>query len=55
MPKAREYRFEQRSGGRGAVVRIGPTGGKRVINVYTDQDAAAEVVALLDRLKSREA
>lgn len=55
MAKAREYRFEQRSGGMGAVVRIGPTGGKRLINVYTDQDAAQEVVDLLERLKNREA
>lgn len=55
MPAAREYRFEQRSGGRGAVVRIGPTGGKRVINVYKSQDAADAVVKLLDSLKSLEA
>jgi hypothetical protein len=55
MPAAREYRFEQRSNGRGAVVRIGPTGGKRVINVYKDQDAAWQVMELLNQLKSREA
>lgn len=55
MPKAREYRFEQRSGGRGAVIRIGPTGGKRVINVYTDQGAAQRVVDTLNSLKHLEA
>lgn len=55
MPAAREYRFEQRSGGRGAAVRVGPEGGTRVINVYRDQDAAQQVVDLLNKLKSREA
>ncbi len=55
MPQAQRYQFEQRSGGRGAVMRIGPTGGTRVINVYKDQDAAQEVVDLLNRLRTREA
>ncbi len=55
MPAAREYRFEQRTGGRGAVMRIGPTGGQRLINVYKDQAAAQEVVDLLNKLRVREA
>lgn len=55
MPKAREYQFEQRSGGRGAVIRIGPTGGKRLINVYKNQDVAQELVDLLTKIKHLEA
>lgn len=55
MAQARHYQFEQRSGGAGAVLRIGPSGGKRLINVYKDQDAAQQVVDLLNRLKSQEA
>ena len=55
MAQAKKYQFEQRSDGRGAVMRIGPTGGQRLINVYKDQDAAQEVVDLLTKLKSREA
>jgi hypothetical protein len=55
MPQARHYQFEQRSGGRGAVVRVGPSGGKRVINVYKSQDAAQEVVNLLNAYKYLEA
>lgn len=55
MPKAREYQFEQRSGGRGAVIRIGPTGGKRLINVYTDQDVAWRIVQALNAVKDKEA
>jgi hypothetical protein len=55
MAQAQRYQFEQRSNGRGAVVRIGLSGGKKVINVYTDQDAAEAVVDLLNRLKYREA
>lgn len=55
MAQAQKYQFEQRSDGRGAVVRIGPSGGKKVINVYTDQDAAWVVMELLNRLKDREA
>lgn len=54
MAQARRYQFEQRSDGRGAAVRIGPSGGKRVVNVYKDQDAAQEVVDLMNRLRSRE-
>lgn len=55
MAKAREYQFEQRPGGRGAVVRIGPTGGRRVINVYENQNAAWDVVNFLNKLKPQEA
>jgi len=53
MP-ARRYQFEQRSGGRGAVVRIGEKGGKRVIAVYKDQAAAERVALMLDRNKDQE-
>lgn len=55
MPAAREYRFLQRSGGRGAVARIGPEGGQRIINTYKNQSAAQRVVDLLTELKSQEA
>jgi hypothetical protein len=55
MAQAQRYQFEQRSGGRGAVVRIGPTGGKKVINVYKTQDAAMDVVNILNQYKSSEA
>lgn len=55
MTQAQRYQFEQRSGGRGAVIRIGPTGGKRLINVYTDQDTAQYVTDILNRFKNREA
>lgn len=55
MPQAQRYQFEQRSGGRGAVIRIGPSGGKRLINVYTDQGAAQRVVDMLNNLKHLEA
>lgn len=55
MAEARKYQFEQRSDGKGAAVRIGPTGGKRVMNVYKDQDAAWDLVNFLNKLKSREA
>lgn len=55
MAAAQRYQFEQRSDGRGAAVRVGPSGGKRVMNVYKDQDAAQEVVDLLNKLRTREA
>jgi hypothetical protein len=55
MAQAQRYQFEQRSGGRGAVVRIGPTGGKRLINVYKDQDTAMYMVNILNHHRSREA
>jgi hypothetical protein len=55
MAAAQRYEFNQRSNGRGAVVRVGPTGGTRLINVYADQDAAQQVVDLLNKLRSREA
>lgn len=55
MPAAHEYHFEQRSGGRGAVMRVGPSGGTRLINVYKNQDAAQRVVNLLNSLKDQEA
>lgn len=55
MPQAQRYQFEQRSRGRGAVMRIGSAGGQRLINVYKDQDAAQQVIDLLNKLKSREA
>lgn len=55
MPQAQRYQFEQRSEGRGAVVRIGPSGGKRLINVYKTQDAAMDVVNTLNRYRSSEA
>lgn len=54
MAVALRYQFEQRSNGRGAVVRIGPTGGRRVVNVYVDQAAAQEVVDLLNKLRNKE-
>lgn len=55
MAAAQRYQFEQRPGGQGAVIRIGPTGGKRLINVYKDQDAAQEVIDFLERFRTREA
>lgn len=55
MPAAQRYQFEQRTGGRGAVVRIGPSGGKKVINVYKTQDAAMDVVNVLNRYRASEA
>lgn len=54
MAQAQRYQFEQRSEGRGAVIRIGPSGGKRVINVYKTQDAAMDIVNTLNRYKSQE-
>ena len=55
MAQAKRYQFEQRSDGRGAAVRIGPSEGKRLISVYKDQAAAQEVVDLLNKLRTREA
>lgn len=55
MAKARMYQFEQRSDGRGAVIRVGPTGGQRLINVYKNQDAAMRVKELLEELRDQEA
>lgn len=55
MAQAQRYQFEQRSGGLGAVVRIGPSGGKRVINVYKDQDFAQILVDILNNNKHAEA
>lgn len=55
MAKPRRYQFEQRSEGRGAAVRVGPTGGKKVVAVYTDQETADEVVRFLEARKNREA
>lgn len=55
MAQAQRYQFEQRSGGRGAVIRIGPTGGRRVINVYKNQTIALEIVNQLNKHKSQEA
>lgn len=53
--KPRGYRFEQRPGGRGAVVRIGPSGGKKVVAVYTSQFAAEQIVRALEAQKHLEA
>jgi hypothetical protein len=55
MAQAKYYEFEQRPGGWGAVVRIGPSGGKKVINVYKTQDAAMKIVNTLNQYKSWEA
>jgi hypothetical protein len=55
MPKAQRYQFEQRPGGMGAVMRIGPTGGKRLINVYKDQDTAWRVKEALEAARDQEA
>lgn len=55
MAQAQRYQFEQRTNGRGAVIRIGPSGGKRLINVYKTQDAAMDVVNTLNRYKQLEA
>lgn len=54
MPAARQYFFKQRSGGRGAVVQLGPEGGQRIINTYKNQNAAQRVVNLLTELKDQE-
>lgn len=51
---ARRYQFEQRSGGRGAVVRVSEKGAKRLIAVYKDQAAAERVAIMLDRNKDQE-
>lgn len=55
MAQPREYRFEQRSEGRGAVVRIGDKGGKKVITVYRNQSIAQHVVDFLNGWKHGEA
>jgi hypothetical protein len=55
MAQAQRYQFEQRSGGRGAVIRIGPTGGKRLINVYKDQRTAMYMIHILNHYRSQEA
>lgn len=55
MSQAKRYQIEQRSEGRGAAVRIGPSEGKRLISVYRDQDAAQQVVDLLNKLRHLEA
>jgi hypothetical protein len=54
MAKPRIYRFEQRSGGRGAVIRVGEKNGQRLIAVYDDQATADEVRAFLEARKGRE-
>jgi hypothetical protein len=43
------YEFEQRSNGRGAVVRIGPRGGRRTLVVYRNQQVAFDMVAEFNR------
>lgn len=55
MAKARKYQIENRSGGQAAVLRVGPTGGQRLINVYKNQDAAMRVKELLEELRDQEA
>ena len=54
MTKPRFYQFEQRSGGRGAVIRIGGKGGKKVIAVYTNQSTAQYIVNQLNHHKNNE-
>jgi hypothetical protein len=49
-----KYGFQQRSNGRGAVVRIGPKGGWRVVAVYRSQDTAKRVSMFLDELAGEE-
>lgn len=49
------YEFQQRTGGRGAVVRVGPKGGRKSVLVYKDQQTASEMVAELNRRAAREA
>jgi hypothetical protein len=53
--KPRKYQFEQRPGGKGAVVRVGPSGGKKVIAVYTSQFMADQIARALDAQKHLEA
>lgn len=54
MPAPRYYEFEQRSGARGAVVRIGDKGGKRIVAVYKSQTVALQVMDLLNNFKKYE-
>lgn len=56
FPSQVYYVFQQRSNGRGAVVRRGPLGGSRTVATYENQDVAKEVVATLNqyaRLESK--
>jgi hypothetical protein len=48
------YESQNRSGGRGAVVRRGIKGGTRLIAVYKSQTIAAHVADLLNSFQYRE-
>jgi hypothetical protein len=52
MPR---YEFHPRMKGMGAVVRIGPKGGRRVVMVYQNRQDAQEMVSELNRRASKEA
>jgi len=54
MYAAREYEIEERTKGRIVVVRLGPQDGKRIINTYTNREAAQKIADLLDELKDQE-
>jgi hypothetical protein len=54
MAAPRLYQFEQRSEGRGAVIRIGPSGGKKTVAVYDNQRTAEYIVNQLNHHKNNE-
>lgn len=55
MTRTDRYQFEQRPNGKGAVVRVSPAGTKRVINTYTNQKTAMDLVTVLNEHKHLEA
>jgi hypothetical protein len=50
-----KYYTEARSNGRVAVVRRGPKGGTRVVNVYTHRDIATRIADRLQLASNQEA
>jgi len=50
-----EYYTESRSNGRVAVMRRGPKGGTRVVNVYTHRDIATRIADRLQLASNQEA